>query len=113
MIVSRDFEFEAAHRLEEYGGDCEALHGHSWKLRVSLSAPVGSDGLAYDFVKLEDAVRAKVINVLDHTYLNDTVNPPSAERIAIWVWNQLPDLPLSEVRIWETKDCSVIYNGCE
>lgn len=113
MLVSRDFKFEAAHRLEDYDGQCEALHGHTWKLRVTLSAPVGEDGLAYDFLKMEKIVNHKVISVLDHSYLNDTIRPPSAERVAQWTWKQLPDLPLHEVRVWETKECSVTYDGTE
>lgn len=113
MLVSREFEFEAAHRLEDYQGECETLHGHTWKVRVTLSAPVGDDGLAYDFLRLERIVREKVIARLDHSYLNDIVRPPSAERVAVWTWEQLTDLPLREVRIWETKDCSVAYDGTE
>ena len=111
MRVSRDFRFEAAHRLEDYEGKCEALHGHSWKIRVTVEAPVGDDGLAFDFLRLENETREKVIQVLDHSYLNDIMKPPSAERVAAWVWARLSHLPLAEVRIWETEDCSVAYDG--
>ncbi len=111
MRVSRDFRFEAAHRLEDYDGRCEALHGHSWKLRVTVSAPVGEDGLAYDFVKLADEVNEKVISVLDHSYLNELFRPPSAEKVAEWVWERLTHLPLAEIVIWETEDCMVTYDG--
>ncbi|MFH1276918.1 MAG: 6-carboxytetrahydropterin synthase QueD [Candidatus Eisenbacteria bacterium] len=113
MRVSRDFRFEAAHRLENYGGKCEALHGHSWRLRVTVDAPVGENGLAFDFVELERIVREKVLALLDHSYLNDHLSPPSAERVALWVWDRLADLPLAEIRVWETPECVVTYDGKE
>ncbi len=113
MLVSRDFRFEAAHRLEEYRGGSEALHGHSWKLRVTLSAPVAANGIAFDFVELEKIVHERVVGLLDHTCLNDTVNPPTAERIAVWAWERLHPLPLAEVTVWETEECAVTYDGRE
>jgi len=111
MRVSRSFSFEAAHRLEEYEGKCESLHGHTWRIEVTLEAPVGADGLAFDFVRLEREVRENVLSRLDHTYLNDLLPVPSAERVAIWAWDRLSHLPLAEIRIWETPDCVVSYDG--
>ena len=111
MRVSREFRFEAAHRLENYGGRCEALHGHTWRLQVTVEAPVGDDGLAFDFVELEREVNEHVISRLDHAYLNDHIRPPSAEKVALWVWDRLSHLPLAEIRVWETPECVVAYDG--
>ena len=111
MRVSREFRFEAAHRLEDYDGKCEEMHGHSWKIRVTVSAPVGENGLAFDFVELEREVREKVVDHLDHSYLNDMVRPPSAENVAVWAWDRLSHLPLHEVKVWETPECAVVYDG--
>ena len=111
MRVSRDFRFEAAHRLENYGGRCEELHGHSWKIRVTVEAPVGDDGIAFDFVELDTAVRRDVLSRLDHAYLNDVVRPASAEGVALWIWEKLSPLPLAEIGVWETPDCMVTYDG--
>ncbi|RPJ40996.1 MAG: 6-carboxytetrahydropterin synthase [Candidatus Latescibacterota bacterium] len=111
MRVSRDFGFEAAHRLPDYGGRCEALHGHSWKLRVTVEAPVGPNGLAFDFLELEREVRAKVLARLEHSYLNDIIEVPSAENLAVWAWGALARLPLAEIMIWESADCVVTYDG--
>ncbi len=113
MLVSRDFCFEAAHRLENYDGKCETMHGHSWKLRVTVRGAVGADGLAFDFNKLEREVKEHVLSVLDHTYLNDHLSLPSAEGVAMWVWERLSHLPLAEIRVWETPDCVVTYDGRE
>ena len=111
MLVSREFQFEAAHALREYKGSDEPVHGHSWRLRVTLSAPVGAGGLAFDFVELEHIVKERVIAPLDHTDLNARFEQPSTERVAQWIWRTLSDLPLSEVRLWEGPDACVSYHG--
>ncbi|MFH1680123.1 MAG: 6-carboxytetrahydropterin synthase [Candidatus Eisenbacteria bacterium] len=113
MRVSREFRFDAAHRLGRHGGPCEALHGHTWRLRVTVEAPVAEDGIAYDFLRLEEEVRRHVLARLDHSYLNDILASPSAENVAVWVWEALAHLPLAEIRVWETEDCVVTYDGEE
>jgi 6-pyruvoyltetrahydropterin/6-carboxytetrahydropterin synthase len=111
VLVSREFTFAGAHRLPGYEGSCERLHGHTWRLRVTVRAPVGADGLAFDFKRLGQAVRDRVIGVLDHADLNEVMPQPSAERIAQWVWNRLAGLPLWEVRVWESDQTFVTYRG--
>jgi 6-pyruvoyltetrahydropterin/6-carboxytetrahydropterin synthase len=111
--VSRDFVFEAAHRLENYGGECEALHGHTWKFRVTVEAPVNEEGLAFDFVELKRIVGEKILSRLDHAYLNDILPVPTAEHVAVWIWERLSHLPIAEIRVWETSDCMVAYVGEE
>lgn len=103
MKVTKEFIFDAAHYLPMYEGKCERLHGHTWKLHVTVEAPLNpEDGLAFDFVKLKNLTMERVVNRLDHQVVNDVVSNPSAELIALWVWHQLRDLPLHEVRVWET-----------
>jgi 6-pyruvoyltetrahydropterin/6-carboxytetrahydropterin synthase len=111
MRVAREFRFEAAHRLRGYKGSDEPVHGHSWRLRVTLAAPVGDDGLAYDFVDLARIVNERVVSLLDHTDLSGRFEQPSTERIAEWIWSRLADLPLFEVRLWEGPDQWVAYRG--
>ena len=114
MIVATEYEFDAAHNLPNYAGKCERLHGHTYRLRVLCEAPVEpSTGLAIDFAEAKRIVKARVIDVLDHTYLNETIAIPSAENIAIWIWERLADsaLPLSEIQVFETPGCFVIYRG--
>ena len=114
MIVAAEFEFDAAHNLPNYAGKCERLHGHTYRLKVFCEAPVDpSTGLAIDFAELKRAVRARVIDVLDHTYLNETIPIPSAEHIAIWIWDRLvpTGLPLKELWVHETPGCWVVYRG--
>lgn len=113
MRVVKEFRFEAAHALRNYMGSDEPLHGHSWRLRVTLSAPVAADGLAYDFVELDRVVRERVIAPLDHTDLGTRFEQPSTERVAQWIWRTLSDLPLFEVALWEGPEAWVAYRGDE
>ena len=66
MLVSREFTFAGAHRLPGYDGKCERLHGHTWRLRVTVSAAIGANGIAFDFKELGHAVEERVLSVLDH-----------------------------------------------
>lgn len=111
MLVSKEFTFDAAHNLTEYNGQCEALHGHTYRLRVTLHGAVKPDGMVFDFVELKRIVSDRVVAVLDHSYLNDTMRQPTAENIALWIWEKLADLPLHEIRVWETATSFVTYRG--
>lgn len=111
MRVSREFTFSGAHRLPDYHGKCERLHGHTWRLRVTVRAPVGADGIAFDFADLGAIVKERVLATLDHADLNAVLPNPSAERIAQWVWKALGELPLQEIRVWESEHSFVTYCG--
>ena len=111
MLVSRIFTFDSAHQLREYRGKCENLHGHTYRLQVTLDCPVGADGLAFDFVRLKEEVQGKVLDRLDHVFLNEIIPQPTAEHIAIWIWKELAALPLAEITVGETPTCFVTYRG--
>ena len=57
--------------------------------------------------------RTRVLDVLDHQLLNDLIENPTAEHIAVWIWDHLADsgLPIKEVRLHETSACYVVYAG--
>ncbi len=117
MFVSKEFKFDAAHNLVNYHGKCEKLHGHTYKLRVTVEGQPDADGMVMDFVELKQIVYDLVISKLDHSYINDMLKQPSAENIAIWVWDQLKtplegsNRHLYEVIIWETENSFVTYLG--
>ena len=114
MIVRRRFEFEAAHRLPNHPGKCRELHGHSYKLFVKVDRAVDeTSGMAIDFSDLKTIVRDRVLSRLDHVDVNDLIENPTAERMAIWIWAELkPALSgLQEIELQETSNCSVIYRG--
>jgi 6-pyruvoyltetrahydropterin/6-carboxytetrahydropterin synthase len=90
------------------------LHGHSYVLEVTVNRPVDPEsGLAIDFSELKAIVRREVIDRLDHRYVNDLVDNPSAENMAFWIWKRLAShLPgLEEIELHETRNCSVVYRG--
>jgi 6-pyruvoyltetrahydropterin/6-carboxytetrahydropterin synthase len=119
--VSVDETFAAAHNLRGYKGKCENLHGHNYKVRVTLSGKeVDSVGLLYDFVHLKQVIQS-VIRSLDHTYLNelppfDVLNP-SAENIARYIYDQaakqLHQAPngaeVSSITVWESDVTAATY----
>ena len=114
MRVRRRFDFDAAHLLPDHPGKCRNLHGHAYGLLVTVDLPVDAGtGMAIDFSELKKVVRAEVLERLDHAYVNDLMENPTAERMAVWIWGRLqPVLPgLVEIELHETKDCSVIYRG--
>lgn len=112
MVLCKEFQFDAAHSLPGYKGKCKNLHGHTYKIRVCIKGPVNKEGFVIDFSELKDIVTKKVLDILDHTYLNDIIKQPTAENTAIWIWAQLKDsLPLHEIWVWETPSSFVIFRG--
>ena len=114
MRVKVAFDFEAAHRLPHHEGKCRDLHGHSYHLVVAVDRPVSpASGMAIDFADVKKIVRSEVVDRLDHKYVNDLIDNPTAEIMAAWIWRRLAEpLPgLSEVELWETESCAVVYRG--
>lgn len=112
LSVTKIFEFAAAHFLTKYHGKCENLHGHNYKLEVTVMGEMNEDDLVLDFVELKKVVKEKIIKELDHTDLNERFENPSAEVIAVWIWDQLKDdIDLYEIKLWETSTCFVTYRG--
>ena len=114
MRVKRVFDFEAAHELPNHPGKCRNLHGHSYRLVVTVDRPVApGTGMAIDFSDLKAIVRREVIDRLDHAHVNTLIDNPTAEVMAAWIWQKLLDpLPgLVEVELWETRSCAVVYRG--
>jgi 6-pyruvoyltetrahydropterin/6-carboxytetrahydropterin synthase len=117
MILIRKFKFDAAHNLVKYHGKCERLHGHTYKLVVKLEGEPGEEDLIMDFSELKNIVESRVLQQLDHSYINDFIKQPSAENIARWIWDKLYDAlntencRLYEVEVWETENCGISYRG--
>ena len=111
--------FSGAHNLREYKGKCENLHGHNWKVEVTVtSKKLDNIGMVMDFKDLKKIV-SNILSVLDHHYLNEIsyfkqVNPTS-ENIAKFVYSQVQgkltpkQLKVDTVRIWETAGSAAAY----
>lgn len=117
IILSKDFEFESAQSLPQFpaGHKCRNLHGHSFKLTVSVRGPVDeATGIFYDLAVISD-VTQPVVAELDHAYLNDIVGleKPTIEMMARWFWERLKTkLPgLYEIVLHETSRARCVYHG--
>ncbi|MGH9463534.1 MAG: 6-pyruvoyl trahydropterin synthase family protein, partial [Vicinamibacteria bacterium] len=114
MQLRLDFDFNAAHRLPLYDGPCRHTHGHNYRLRVVVEGRVDpATGLTTDFLVIKHLVREHVLQTIDHNDLNLVVDNPTAENVVTWIWRRLaPALPgLTELQLFETPDCGVIYRG--
>ncbi len=111
--------FAAAHNLRGYQGQCEALHGHNWKVEVVVRADRLDDvGLAVDFKELKDATQ-DVLDGLDHVYLNDLPafrdKNPSSELIARYIFEEIArrvereGLWVHRVTAWESDKACASY----
>ena len=117
IILSKDFEFEAAQALPQFpvGHKCRNLHGHSFKVTVSVRGPVDeATGLFYDHAVISDAM-SPIVAQIDHTYLNDIpgLENPTIENISRWIWDKLVHhLPgLYEIILHETSGARSTYRG--
>lgn len=129
--ITKEFSFEAAHVLEGYDGPCANIHGHSYKLRVTLKGRPNTDpknpkfGMVMDFGLLKDIVQRVVLSRLDHslmvrngcalleareklpTKIEVFSFQPTCENLLLWmadsITSQLPDtVQLLSLRLQET-----------
>ena len=120
--VTVEEKFAAGHALRNYKGKCENVHGHNYRVEVTLSGEkLDETGLLLDFVELKKAL-FEIIDGMDHKFLND-VPPfdrlnPSAENMARFIFEELENrLPaatparVATVRLWETDGCSATYRA--
>lgn len=133
VIVTRREVFSASHRLfnpnlsaEENDlifGKCNNLngHGHNYVLEISVEGEIdNTTGYVIDLKKLKEIIIENVIKKLDHKNLNMDVDflaskIPTAENIAVGIWNQLENKltsgKLYSVKLYETENNFVEYKG--
>src|SRR5262249_13912523 len=114
--LSRDYAFEAAHRLPKVPADhkCYRVHGHSYRIQVTISGEVDRAlGWLVDFADITAVVEPVLRNELDHRVLNDVAGLENAtsENLAAWLWRRLrPALPgLSAITVHETCTARCTY----
>ncbi|HEX9564275.1 MAG TPA: 6-carboxytetrahydropterin synthase QueD [Gemmatimonadaceae bacterium] len=117
MELFADFTLESAHRLPNVPEDhkCARLHGHSFRVRISVSGPVNPElGWLVDFADIKRAF-GPIRDQLDHRYLNeiDGLENPTSEMLALWIWDRLHSAlsGLSAVEIRETCTTGCVYRG--
>ena len=73
--LTKEFSFEAAHSLEGYDGACREIHGHSYRLMVTIKGEPSQDsydpkqGMVMDFGLLKSIVNEQIISRLDHAFI--------------------------------------------
>ena len=116
MKLFKEFSFEAAHKLPlvDKNHKCFNLHGHSFKVKITIEGPVNELGWVMDFSDIKNFCKP-IIEELDHKYLNeiDGLDNPTSENIAVWIWQRLiQKLPeLSSIEIMETCNSGCEYRG--
>ncbi len=127
LSITKLFSFEAAHRISNYQGACSQVHGHSYKLQITISAEMpGENDMVLDFKILKELVQSHILALLDHSLmLKDNAenrqfflnypgkiywmdSEPTAERMLLDISRKLePVLPghvnLEEIVLFETE----------
>jgi 6-pyruvoyltetrahydropterin/6-carboxytetrahydropterin synthase len=122
FYVSTEDRFSSAHRLENYRGKCENLHGHNWKVMLTVRGPeLDQTGMLLDFHELK-ALLKEVLSGLDHAYLNEAPIlagcNPTTEHIARAIYQRCAELLVEKaisgvevysVKAWETEGNAAEY----
>jgi 6-pyruvoyltetrahydropterin/6-carboxytetrahydropterin synthase len=127
--IACEFRFEASHvlRRDDWSeaenaavfGNCARLHGHSYRLCVTLRGPIDPEtGMVMNFTDLKRMVRERVVHRLDHQHLNDVVSGlTTAENLLYWIADQLlgpiPTDQLVRIELWETTTCCSFLGEAE
>lgn len=117
LTITKKFEFEAGHYLPYHNAKCQALHGHSYKLEVTIYNTINAHGFVMDFSVLKKIVKEKIIDVLDHNFLNLFLYLPTCENTLIWMWDKISEelnkyskenyeqkLQLEKLKLYEQSD---------
>jgi 6-pyruvoyltetrahydropterin/6-carboxytetrahydropterin synthase len=117
--VSVEYTFAAGHALRGYKGKCENVHGHNYKVQLTVAGEqLDAVGMLMDFVEVKKNIK-ELVERLDHRFLNDVppfdVLNPSAENLAKYFFDELDPhvkdrgLHVHAVTIWETDTTAATY----
>jgi 6-pyruvoyltetrahydropterin/6-carboxytetrahydropterin synthase len=116
FAITTTRHFSAAHQLRLYDGSLEPLHGHNWKVKVTVSAQkLDEIGVVMDFHELERLVN-QIIEPMHNRNLNDLTpfksTNPSAENVVVYIAEKLhlpKNIKLESVEVWETEENSAVF----
>jgi 6-pyruvoyltetrahydropterin/6-carboxytetrahydropterin synthase len=118
--IRTEASFSAAHRLNNYQGPCENLHGHNWLVRATVRTDkLDKSGIGIDFKILKQNLK-EIISEFDHRDLNAILDKsdlnPSSENIARLIFCKLRDAlkewdgSVARVEVFETPgNCAAYY----
>jgi len=116
VSVTKIFTFDSAHRLDDYVGKCANLHGHTYKLEVTIKGRTDTRGIVVDFGDIKRIVNEQIIAKYDHRFLNELMDfNTTAENMVVHFF-ELIDTHLQQIdnptpvrlvrcRLWETPSC--------
>ena len=88
--ITKEFKFEMAHALHAYDGLCKNIHGHSYKLRVTVKGKVRNenghvkDGMVIDFAELKEIVKPEIIDKYDHSLVLNANSPHASIDLSVF-----------------------------
>ena len=104
ISITKKIEFEAAHRISNYPGSCSEIHGHTYKLEVTVSGEINPEtDMVMDFKDLKEILQKTVVAYFDHALIlkkttdNQTIfssypgkitwmeSEPTAEQMLLWM----------------------------
>lgn len=130
LTITKEFAFNAAHRLylqelsedenRRIYGPCASLHGHTYKLLVTISGDLDRNGMIINFSRLEFIVHEEIVGRYDHSCLNDLEEyatiPATAENMVSYIFPRLEqrmqqeNLTLESISLYETSTAWATYS---
>ena len=109
--------FASAHLIRGYDGPCKDLHGHTWKVEITIASEKLNDiGLVVDFKDMKKKLNS-FLDRIDHVNLNELPvfkkANPTTENLARYIYQEFAKecrpFPLKRVRVWESETSSITY----
>ena len=84
ITVTKTVRFDAAHVLTNHQGLCKNLHGHTYRVDISVSQREGEDSdMVIDFKDLKSIAEAVICDRFDHAFIYNTTSPGECEIAAV------------------------------
>lgn len=121
LSITKRYTFEASHFLPNHKGACRNIHGHSYKVEITVSGEKNNDdksneyGMIIDFKELKRIIELE-IGKYDHQSLNQFFENPTAENMVEKMFKDIErhfknngKVIIEEVKLWETEDSYATY----
>lgn len=84
ITVTKTVKFDAAHVLTNHQGLCKNLHGHTYRVDISVSQREGEDSdMVIDFKDLKSIAEAVICDRFDHAFIYNTTSPGECDIAAV------------------------------